>query len=163
MSVRRALLATLAAAALAAAGGASAQATAKNVFKGKVKEGLYEVRNEADLSGVPGIPKEQVKSSETRKRCMTPQEIERGVEPAKDCKVNSYKEAGSVTTVVMQCQDGAVTEMKFTFAADGFSSEMRTTGKDEGKPFVSVFRSQAKHLGACPPAGQPPQQAPAKK
>ena len=168
MKLRRMLAAALAAAALAAAGEAAAQASAKGLFKGKVKEGLYEVKSEADLSGVPGIPKEQMKSSETRRRCVTRQEVERGVEPGKDCKVKSYKESGPGTTVVMECQDGAVTEMKFAFAGDGFSSEMRTQGTDNGKPFVSVFRSQAKHVGACPPAdakpaAKAPEKAPEKK
>ena len=138
-------------AALAAAD-AAAQQSAKDVFKGKVREGYYEVRSETDLTGVPGLPKEQTKSSETRKRCVTKQEVERGVEPGKDCQVKSFKEAPGATNVVMACKDGSVTDMKFTFGGDTFNSEMRITGTQDGKPFVSVFRSQAKHVGACPPA-----------
>lgn len=149
-------------AALAAAPQALAQAGAKDVFKGKVREGLYEVKSEADLSGVPGIPKPQMKSSETRQRCVTSQEVDRGVAPGKDCQVKSFKEGGGSANVVMECKDGSVTDMKFTFGSGTFATEMRVTGKQDGKPFVSVFRSQAKHIGACPAAAATPP-APAKK
>lgn len=142
----------IAAIALALAADAFAQAGTKDLFKGKVREGLYEVKGEADLTGVPGIAKDAARTSETRKRCMTKAEIERGVEAGKDCTVTSYKDSGSAANIVMTCKDGASTEMKFTFAADAFTSELRTAGKDDGKPFVSIFKTSAKYVGACPPA-----------
>ena len=33
---------------------------------------------------------------------------------------------------------------------NGYGTEMKTTGKQDGKPFTSIFRSQAKYLGPCP-------------
>jgi hypothetical protein len=133
----------------------------RDLFKGKVKEGLYEVRSDADLSGVPGIPKEAAKRSETRQRCLTRQDVERGVEAGKECEVKSYKPSATAASVVMQCKDGSVTDMKFAFGSGTFSSEARTSGEQDGKAFVSVFRSEAKHIGPCP---QPqPQGAPAPK
>ena len=155
--------------ALAVAGDAGAQAPAntKDLFKGKVREGLYEVKSEADLSGVPGLPKEQqAKRSETRQRCMSKAEIDRGVEAGKDCSVASYKSSANAANIVMNCKDGSTTDMKFTFAADAFTSELKTAGKDEGKPFVSIFRTNAKYVGACPPqapAPAPPAPAQPKK
>ena len=166
MSIPRVAAAALA---LAFAGHAGAQTTPKDLFKGKVREGLYEVKSEADLTGVPGMAKEAAKPSETKRRCMTRQEIERGVEAGKDCSVTSYKESPGAATIAMKCKDGSATDMKFTFGADTFTSELRTSGKDEGKPFVSIFRTSAKYVGACPPpvapapTTQPVQPAPPKK
>lgn len=137
-------------AALAAGAGAAAAQTPKDLFKGKVKEGLYEVKSEADLSGVPGIPKEAAKRSETRQRCLTKQDVERGIEAGKDCEVKSYKPSAGGANIVMACKDGSSTDMKFAFGGNTFKSEMRTTGTQEGKSFVSVFRSEAKHVGPCP-------------
>lgn len=143
-------LAMAAVAALAAGAGAAAAQTPKDLFKGKVKEGLYEVKSEADLSGVPGIPKEAAKRSETRQRCLTKQDVERGIEAGKDCEVKSYKPSAGGANIVMACKDGSSTDMKFAFGGNTFKSEMRTTGTQEGKSFVSVFRSEAKHVGPCP-------------
>ena len=140
----------LAAAAIAAAAPAAAQPSSRDLYKGKVREGLYEVRRESDLSGVPGIPKEQARASETRQRCLSKEDVARGVEAGKDCRISSYKPAEGSAQVVMECQDGSVTDMKYTFSAAGFSAEQRITGKQDGKPFVSVFRSQARYLGPCP-------------
>ena len=149
-ALRAKCLALAAVASLAAGPAASAPQTAKDLFKGKVKEGLYEVKSEADLSGVPGIPKEAAKRSETRQRCLTKQDVERGIEAGKDCEVKSYKPSAGGANIVMACKDGSSTDMKFAFGGNTFKSEMRTTGKQEGKSFVSVFRSEAKHIGPCP-------------
>lgn len=155
--MRRFLLCGALAAALATPGAAVAQdAATKDLLKGKMREGLYEVKSDVDLSGVPGIPKEAATRSETRQRCLGKKDIERGVEPGKDCKVKSSKGTETGAVVVMECRDGSVTEARFSFAPAGFVSEMRTSGKQDGKPFVSVFRSQAKYLGACPAADPPP-------
>ena len=155
---------TLAAAALAAAFSATAQPpSARDLYKGKVREGLYEVRNDSDLTGAPGIPKEAMKGSETRQRCLTKEAVERGIEPGKDCRTRSYRPAEGSAHVVMECKDGTVTDSKFSFSPAGFASETRITGTQEGKPFVSMFRSQARYLGPCPPTGQAPAPAPAKK
>jgi len=143
-------LAAAAVAALAAGPAAAAPQSTKDLFKGKVKEGLYEVRSEADLTGVPGIPKEAAKRSETKKRCLSQQDVDRGIEAGKDCEVKSYKPSAGGANIVMACKDGSSTDMKFAFGGNTFTSEMRTTGTQEGKSFVSVFRSEARHIGPCP-------------
>jgi hypothetical protein len=148
--LRAKCLALAAVASLAAGTAASAPQTAKDLFKGKVKEGLYEVKSEADLSGVPGIPKEAAKRSETKQRCLTRQDVDRGIEAGRDCEVRNYRESPGGANLVMACKDGSSTDMKFAFGGGTFTSEMRTTGKQEGKSFVSVFRSEAKHIGPCP-------------
>lgn len=119
-------------------------------FKGKMKEGLYEMKSDHDMSGVPGVPKEHAKGSETKQRCMGRAEIERGINAGKDCKIASSKESGNNANVRMECQDGSVTEINLTLNPTGYGSEMKTTGKQDGKTFTSIFRSQAKYLGPCP-------------
>jgi hypothetical protein len=119
-------------------------------FKGKMKEGLYELKSDHDMSGVPGVPKEHQKGSETKQRCMSKAEIERGINPGKGCKIASSKESGNDASVRMECQDGSVTEMSLTLNPNGYGSEMKATGKQDGKSFTSIFRSQARYLGPCP-------------
>ena len=149
-ALRAKCLAVAAVAALAAGPAAAAPQTTQDLFKGKVKEGLYEVKSETDLSGVPGIPREAAKRSETRQRCLTKQDVDRGIEAGKDCEVKSYKPSAGGASIVMACKDGSSTDMKYAFAGNTLKSEMRTTGTQEGKSFVSMFRSEATRIGPCP-------------
>lgn len=134
-------------------------------FKGKVKDGLYEMKTDHDMSGVPGVPKEHQKGSETKQRCVSKEELDRGIRAGRGCKVTSSKDSGNTATIRMECQDGAVTEMNLALNPGGYSTEMKTTGKQDGKAFSSTFRSAARYLGPCPqqnPA-QAPQKAPQPK
>ena len=129
-------------------------------FKGKVKEGLYELKTDHDMSGVPGVPKEHQKGSETKQRCVSQEELDRGIRAGRGCKVASSKESGGTATVRMECQDGTVTDMNLALNSGGYSTELKTTGKQDGKAFSSTFRSNARYLGPCPQ--QNPQPAPQK-
>lgn len=150
------------AALLLAAQQAGAQQSAANVFKGKVAEGQYEVRSDMDLSGVPGVPPDKRKATETRSRCVTRQEIDNGISAGGDCTVTRYTESPGAARVLMACKDGRASDMKYTFSREGFASEATTTGKEGGKTFTSVFRSNAKLIGPCLGAA-PPARAPAPK
>ena len=150
----RCLVHGLAAAALAAAPPAWAQQSAVNVFKGKVREGLYEVKSEVDLTRVPGIPRDKQKSTESRNRCVTQKEIDDGIPSDHECSVTKYTETAGGARILMSCKDGKASDMKFTFKPGEFASDTTTTGKDGGATFVSVFRSTARLVGPCP--GAPP-------
>ena len=139
----------LAAAVLALAVLPVAAQNAPTPLKGKVKEGLYEMKTEHDLSGVPGVPKEAQKGAETRQVCMTKQDTEKGIQAGKGCAVKSAKESAAGAQVRMECQDGTVTDMTIAVGGSGYTTEMKTTGKQDGKAFSSTFRSQAKYLGPC--------------
>lgn len=119
-------------------------------FKGKLKEGLYEIKTEHDMTGVPGIPKEHAKGSDTKQRCVSRQELDRGVRAGKGCKVASAKESGNTATVRMECQDGAVTDMKIALTGNGYATEMATSGKQDGKAFNTTIKAQTRYLGPCP-------------
>ena len=145
----------LAAAALAA-GGAWAQprdAGADNgfaPFKGKLKEGLYEIKTDYDMSGVPDVKKEHARGSENKQLCVSRQELDRGVRAGKDCRIANAKESGNTANVRMECKDGAVTEMKIALSPNGYATEMTTSGKQDGKAFSTSIKSQTRYLGPCP-------------
>jgi hypothetical protein len=119
-------------------------------LKGKVKEGLYEMKTDHDLTGVPGVPKEAAKGSETRQVCMTKQDTDKGIQAGKDCAIKSAKEGGGGAQVRMECKDGSVTDMNIAVTGSGYTTEMKTTGKQDGKAFSSHFKSTARYLGPCP-------------
>lgn len=153
------LRALVIAAAAIAASQAWAQQSAANLFKGKVAEGLYEVKSEIDLTGVPGVPRDKQKSSESRSRCVTRQEIDKGISAGGDCSITKYTESAGAARILMSCKDGQASDMKYTFSQGAFTSETTTTGKEGGKAFTSIFRSSAKLVGPClgaPPAGKAP-------
>lgn len=153
--MRRGCALAAAAALLLPAALAQAQQSAANVFKGKVAEGQYEVRSDMDLTGVPGVPPDKQKASETRSRCVTRQEIDNGISAGSDCTVTRYTESPGAARILMACKDGRASDMKYTFSREGFASDTVTTGKEDGKPFKSIFRSTAKRVGPCPePAGK---------
>ena len=155
---RRAL--GIAAAALAlAVPQAAAQQSAASLFKGKVAEGLYEVKSEIDLTGVPGVPRDKQKSSESRSRCVTRQEIDNGISAGGDCSITKYTESAGAARILMSCKDGKASDMKYTFAKGAFTSETTTTGREGGKVFTSIFRSSARLVGPClgaPASGKAP-------
>ena len=79
----------LAVLALAAVFAVDAQAQVpdgKKIFKGRVKPGMYEQRDETLMRGYEGIPAANEKSTETKKRCIAQSEIDQGIEVRKDCK-----------------------------------------------------------------------------
>lgn len=137
---------------------AEAEKSAADVFKGKVVEGLYEVKTEVDLTGVPGVPRDKQKSGGTRSRCVTSREIETGIVSNGDCSVTKYSESPGAARILMTCKDGNASDMKYTFAPGQFGSDTVTTGKEDGKAFVSLFRSRARLVGPClgPPSGKAP-------
>lgn len=152
MTLHPALRATLALAAFAAGSVQADPTTAANDFlKGKVREGYYDVRNDSDLSNVPSIPKEQAKSSSTRKVCWTRKELDRGVTTAQGCSIRSFKPAANGATMVSACKDGSTTEMKWAFSPAGYTADMKTVNQEGGKTITTSFRTEAKFIGPCPP------------
>ena len=125
------------------------QPSMKDIYKGKVKPGMYETRVVTDMSGLPGVPKEQAKTTETHKRCMTPQEVETGLKTRGDCKVKTFDQSPTEARFVSECKDGTVNELRVNFTAAGFSSEMKTTGKQDGKSYAMAMKTESKYLGPC--------------
>jgi hypothetical protein len=130
---------------------AAAQAPdGRNLLKGKVKPGLYENVTHSEMKGVPGVKKGQEKSTETRQRCVTQEELDKGIEFPGNCAIRKRDDTGSSVQLVAECKDGAVHEFRIAATAGGFSSEMKTVGKNPDGSAVSLaMRSESRYLGPC--------------
>ena len=137
-----------------AAACAWAQTPAKGVFKDKVKPGLYEEKNEADMGNMPGIPKEQKKQSTTRQRCLTPEEIDSLAEEKQPgCKTRNFKMAGNTSTFQVACgNDEMVSDVTMRFTPTGYTMQAKVALKPPaGGPTANVSqRVEARYLGPCP-------------
>ena len=133
---------------MAATAGAQ-QPDGKSLYKGRVKPGMYETKAHNDLSGMPGIPKEQQKTTETHTRCLTQAEIDKGVELRKECKVKSFKDSPTSLDLVSQCPDGSLQELRFSSTPTGFASEIKSSSKEKGKEHSMTMRTESRYLGPC--------------
>jgi hypothetical protein len=153
MMVRHYAGAALAFAAFLTSGPAWAQKPPADLFKGKLKPGLYEDRVEVDMTGVPGIPKEHAKQSQTTQRCMTPEELNKGLgEDERGCETTGFKMMGDTASFTTTCKKGnetQIAEIKLTTTAQGMKSELKSTMKQGGQTSTSTMRSESRYLGPC--------------
>ena len=122
----------------------------KDAFKGKLKPGLYEMLVESDMSNMPGMPKDKGKGSEKRQKCISQQEIDRGVENDPNCPTTAYAASGNQISMSAACKDGAKLETKMVFTGNGYTAEMKVSGTHDGKPIGSTHKMTTKYLGPCP-------------
>jgi hypothetical protein len=105
------------------------------------------------MSGVPGIPKDHAKQSETRQRCMSEAEVAQGaVQSQKGCEQSGFKMSGDTAAFTVTCKQGKETmasNVRLTPTANGFKTEIKTTGTQGGQSFTSTMRSESKYLGPC--------------
>jgi hypothetical protein len=145
--------AALASALLLAAPLAAAQQPPKDLFKGKVKPGMYEDKVEMDLSGIPGIPREQAKKTTSGQTCVTQADLDKGfMQLEKGCAYTAFKMAGDTAIFTTVCKDGAdsqTNEVRVTPTSSGFNSEVKTSSVQGGKPSNSTIKSQSRYLGPC--------------
>jgi hypothetical protein len=153
MTVRHPAGAVFAVAALLASAPAWAQKPPADLFKGKMKPGLYEDRVEVDMTGVPGIPKEHAKQSQTTQRCMTPEDLAKGLDQdEKGCETSGFKMMGETAIFTTTCKKGnetQIAEVKLTPTAQGMKSELKSTMKQGGQTSTSTMRSESRYLGPC--------------
>jgi hypothetical protein len=143
------LLAACGVAAMSCAAAAAQQPDAKNLLKGRVKPGMYETKAYNDLSGMPGIPKDQQKTTETHTRCVTAAEVDKGVELRSDCKVKDFRQTASSFEIVSRCPDGSLQELRIAATPTGFSSVVKSESKEKGKAHNMTMRTESRYLGAC--------------
>ena len=122
----------------------------KDAFKSRLKPGLYEMSVEADMGNMPGVPKDKAKQSDKRQRCITQQDVDRGIEDDPNCPTTAYSAAGNQLSMAAACKDGAQLETRMTFSPTGYTAEMKVNAKHEGKPVSSTHRVTTKYLGPCP-------------
>ena len=121
----------------------------RDAFKGRLKPGLYEMTVDTDMGNMPGVPKDKVKSTETRRKCITQQDVDKGIEPDPNCPMTAYAQAGNQVSTSSICKDGAALDSKMTFNPNGYLAEMKVSGTIEGKKVGSAHRMTTKYLGPC--------------
>jgi hypothetical protein len=129
---------------------AFSQSTGTALLKGRVKAGLYEQKTESEVSGIPDLPPGQEKHVETRQRCISQAESDKGIALAPDCTLKTQVISGNIAHFTSECRDGAVHDMKITTTATGFTSDMTSSGKGrDGTPFSLSMHSESRYLGRC--------------
>jgi len=122
----------------------------KGLLLGKVKPGLYENQVTSELSGLPGVPAEQQKSTETQHKCVTSADIDKGIDLPAGCTIKTLDETASGMHATAECRDGSTSEFRIAATDSGFSSEFKSTGMGrDGKPFFARLRTEGKYLGPC--------------
>ena len=134
---------------LACAGDALAQAgVGKKFFEG-IPAGLYKQTSTTEMIGM-GLPKEQERSTETKDRCVTKEEIAKGVDMRSDCTIKKQEQNAAGAHIISHCTDGSINEFRLSRSAGGYVSEIKSAGKaPDGKPFSMNMKSEGKYLGPC--------------
>jgi hypothetical protein len=128
-------------------------------FKGKLKEGQYDMTIEVEMGPMAGMPPEMSgKQSQKVSHCVTAQDIGRGT-LGKDgggglsdyCKVLGFKMSGNMATYRVECAGEQTMSMdnQITFVADGYDMNTKMT-MNIGGPTVDVTqKTQARYAGPC--------------
>lgn len=123
---------------------------ARDAFKGRLEPGLYEVTVEADMSQIPGVPKEKARQSQKVHQCMTREDIDRGMQDDPNCPMKAFAAAGDRISVSAACKDGNAVDSKLTFVPGGYTVDIQVRGKEAGKPFTFTQKVTSKRVGPCP-------------
>lgn len=125
-----------------------------NAFKGKMKEGLYEVRMEMEMPGMPqGMGKQQM----TMQNCVTAQDIESGnVGKGKDqmqgqCEIRNFKASGNTASYTTVCKgEHAMTaDTTITFAGNDYKMDMKMSMNQGGQVMKMSQKMDGRYLGPC--------------
>jgi hypothetical protein len=150
---RRALVAAATVALVAAVAHAQAQAPGMGTFRGKIKEGLYEIRSEADLGNTPGIPPANRKQTATMQQCLGAKEIDGfAEEKQKDCQTRNLKVSGDAASFQIFCGKGdMISDVAVKFVPGGYTMESKATVKPAGggAPITMSSRAESKYIGPC--------------
>ena len=138
-------------AACAAAASATAIAAGPfDQFKGKMKPGMYEVKMDMDMPGMPG---NMGKQSMTVKNCVTEKDIESGKmgKDQKDtCEVKNFKMSGNTASYTAACKDPPMTsDTTITFRDDGYSMTSKTTMNQGGQTMQMSHKMEGRYVGPC--------------
>jgi uncharacterized protein DUF3617 len=127
-------------------------ATPAEVFRGKMKEGLYEYKMDIEM---PGMPAGMGKQSHTMEHCVTPKEIEGGDFAKRDkqssCDIRDLKSSGNTVTYKMVCtgKSEMTADTKMTFKDNGFTSDMTMAMNQRGQVMNMHQHMEGTYKGPC--------------
>ena len=125
-----------------------------DAFKAKMKEGLYEVRMEMEMPGMPqGMGKQQM----TMQNCVTAKDIESGsVGRGKDqmqsqCEIKNFKMSGNTASYTTVCKgEHAMTaDTTITFAGNDYKMDMKMSMNQSGQVMKMNQKMDGRYLGPC--------------
>jgi hypothetical protein len=125
-----------------------------DAFKGKMKPGLYEVRMEMEMPGMPqGMGKQQM----TMQNCVTAEDLEGGKlgrseqQKMEQCEVKNFKMSGNTASYTTVCKgDMQMTaDTTVTFAGDGYRMDMKMSMNQGGQVMKMNQKMDGRYLGAC--------------
>ena len=139
---------------LAAASAVAFAAGPFDAFKGKMKEGLYEVRMEMEIPGMPqGMGKQQM----TMQNCVTAQDIESGrvgkgrEQMQERCEIKNFKMSGNTASYTTVCKgEHAMTaDTTITFAGNDYKMDMKMAMNQGGQVMNMHQKMDGRYLGPC--------------
>ena len=139
-------------AALAALASSAAFAGPFDQFKGKMKPGLYEVKMNMEM---PGMPAGMGKQAMTMENCVTEKDIEQGQLGKNDqkqsgCDVKDMKVSGNTATYKMVCKDPPMTtDAKITWRDNGYVMDMKTDMNHGGQAMRMTNHMEGTYKGPC--------------
>ena len=124
-----------------------------DAFKGKMKEGLYEVRMEMEMPGMPqGMGKQQM----TMQNCVTAQDIEsvkvgKGSQKPDQCEIKNFKMSGNTASYTTVCKgDMQMTaDTTITFSGADYKMNMKMAMNQGGQVMNMTQKMDGRYLGPC--------------
>lgn len=125
-----------------------------DAFKGKMKEGLYEVRMEMEMPGMPqGMGKQQM----TMQNCVTAQDIETGRvgkgnnQKPDQCEIKNFKMSGNTASYTTVCKgDMQMTaDTTITFSGADYKMNMKMAMNQGGQVMNMTQKMDGRYLGPC--------------
>ena len=120
-------------------------------FKGKMKEGLYEMKMKAEMPGMPMAMPET-----TMQHCVTAQDIEGGKmggkdQMPKDCEIKDMKMSGNNASYKMVCkgQTNMTADVNMTFTDNGYRMDQKVAMNQGGQVMNMTNRIESKYIGPC--------------
>lgn len=129
-------------------------------FKGKMKEGQYDMTMEMDMGAMPGLPPGMGKQTHKISHCVTQQDIDNGAlgkgrdgKMPDNCKVSDFKMSGNTASYHMECtgEHAMSADNQITFVGSGYDMNMRmkmAMGQG-GQPMQMTQKIQSRYTGAC--------------
>jgi hypothetical protein len=129
-------------------------------FKGKVKEGQYEIKTEMEM---PGMPAGMGKQARTITHCVTKEDLDRGDfgkggkngGMPENCEVKDFNMTGNNASYRMACKanDKGSPEMtvdtKMTFRDNGYTMDMKMAMNQGGQVMNMTQHMDSRYLGPC--------------